>query len=469
MPAQILELKVCFIGTAVGGDMLRYLSGLSLFVATVISVLLGCVECRAQSETTEISSRLILPAGTPVILRIKKSLYKKDAKPGQPVEFEVAYDVFVNGQVVIQSGTNVNGSVQQVDHAGKGPPKVLIDLGRVQTVSGEMVRLASSSFLSNRSGGIEEAFGWGSAAPPILPGLVIASLFEKKVLLDKDAWGGVWAVTHAAENVTLDPAKQKAAQEQYTANREAAQAELCELLASPAPNWERFGSLARQTELADSNKAILLRSAGDLDGAIEVYQKLLASKQDLPCSDKYSMISSDVPWSIALALARPEMREQLQKSISAVRHLELAGLYREKRDFVHAISECRTALQVDPEDERIRIGLISTLQDSGDLDAAIAESKEAIRIWPDKAYFHYLLGRALSRKNDPDAAIAELQWALKKEKNHFSPANCELGRAFEAKGDLPAAMRQYRTAFRAHVNDEQCRAAYERLQLQLKK
>ena len=93
------------------------------------------------------------------------------------------------------------------------------------------------------------------------------------------------------------------------------------------------------------------------------------------------------------ALAVPEEREQSLKSFRANLHLELAGLYREKHDFVHAISECRTAVQLDPEDERTRIGLISTLQDSGDLDAAIAESKEAIRIWPDRPYFHYLLGR----------------------------------------------------------------------------
>jgi tetratricopeptide (TPR) repeat protein len=455
------------MGTAVGGDMLRYWSGLSLFVAIVISVLLDCVECRAQSETTEISSPIILPAGTPVILRLNKSLYKKDAKPGQPVEFEVAYDVFVNGQVVIQSGADVNGRVQQVDYAGKGPPKVLIDPGAVHAVSGKMVRLASSSFSSNRESPVGEAAGMGSAAGPILPALVIASLFEKKVLLDKDAWGGVWEVVQTADNVAIDPEKQKAALEQYIANRKVAQAELCRLLASPdSLNWERIGSLARRSGLADSNKAALLRRAGDLDGAIEVYQELLASNQDLACSDKYLL-----PFRAPLfpLLTAPENREQLLKSLNADSHFELAGLYREKRDFVHAISECRAALQLDPEDERIRIDLISTLQDSGDLDSAIGESKEAIRIWPDKAYFHYLLGRALVKKNDPDAAIAELQWTLKKEKNHFSPANCELGRAFEAKGDLPAAMRQYRTAFRAHVNDEQCGASYERLQLQLKK
>lgn len=149
-------------------------------------------------------------------------------------------------------------------------------------------------------------------------------------------------------------------------------------------------------------------------------------------------------------------------------HLQIASLFVEKGDFVHAIPEYRTVVQIHPNDESFRIGLINALEDFGDPDAALAEIKEAIRIWPDDSYFHYLLGRLLIKKNEPDAAIVELQWALRREKNRFSPANCELGRAFEAKGDLQAAVRQYRTAFRAHVNDEQCRAAYERLHLQLK-
>jgi hypothetical protein len=72
------------------------------------------------------------------------------------------------------------------------------------------------------------------------------SLFEKKVLLDKDARGGGWGVVQTEETVALDPAKQKAAQERYDANRKVAQAELCELFASPdSSNAERIGSLAR--------------------------------------------------------------------------------------------------------------------------------------------------------------------------------------------------------------------------------
>lgn len=133
------------------------------------------------------------------------------------------------------------------------------------------------------------------------------------------------------------------------------------------------------------------------------------SKQDLPCSDKYSVVSFGAPFSSAGVV--PKEQEQLLRSSSADLHLELAGPYREKRDFVDAISEFRTAVQLDPEDERTRIGLISALQDSAGLDAAIAECKEAIRIWPDNSYFHYLLGRALVKRNDAEAAIVELQWA----------------------------------------------------------
>ena len=114
---------------------------LPAFVPIMILFPLGLVECRAQSATAETLSPPILPANTPVILRLKKNLYKKDAKPGQPLEFEVSFDVVVNGEVFIQSGAAVTGSVRQVDGTGKGPAKVVIDLGPTQTISGETVRL----------------------------------------------------------------------------------------------------------------------------------------------------------------------------------------------------------------------------------------------------------------------------------------------------------------------------------------
>ena len=112
---------------------------------------------------------------------------------------------------------------------------------------------------------------------------------------------------------------------------------------------------------------------------------------------------------------------------------------------------------------------MSLLVDSDNPDAALAEIKEGIRLWPNNIFLHYLLGKVLVKKNDPDGAIVELQWDLKQEKNHDWKASCALGRAFEQKGDLKAALGQYRTAYRVHMDDEQCRASYERLHSQLKK
>jgi tetratricopeptide (TPR) repeat protein len=423
--------------------------GLPAFVPIMILFPLGLAECRAQSATAETLSSPILPANTPVILRLKESLYKRDAKPGQPVEFEVGFDVVVNGQVFIQSGADVTGSVRQVDKTGKGPAKVLIDLGPTQAITGETVRLAWTGTTPATKDEIDITFA--AEIPPIIPVILVMRLFEKKILLDKGAgcgwlggwFCGVWVVAHVAENVPLDPAKLKAAQTQL---RESVRQKR---LPESSRDWgDIFGG-----SFAVEFKAQLLYKAGDLDAAIEEYQQALVLKPDSPGFPESVLTFS--PGSL---------------------HFGLAKLLREKGDFVHAIAEYRTgvaeyrtAVQLSPKDEHTREFFVALLVESDDPDAALAEIKEAMRIWPENIYFHYLLGKALVKKNDPDGAIAELQWALKQWKNHSWQTNCELGRAYERKGDLKAALGQYRTAYRVHMDDKECRAAYERLHAQRKK
>jgi len=403
--------------------MLRFWSWLPPFISIVISILLGCVEGGAQSATAHVASPPVLPANTPVQLHLKKNLYKTDAKPGWPIEFVVAFDVIVDEQIVIPTGAAVNGSIREVDQKSKGQATLLIDLEPTQTITGEMVRLTGPGTTKDDAslGGkprlkdVPGMVAWSPEIIPVLPVVVpvlaVTELFPgKKVLLHKDAT----AVAHVAENVALDAARLKAGQAQFREALRGRKLASCLLYGAESPAQGR-----------------------DFAGAINDCQQALTLEPD----------SSYLPYL----------------------HLQIARLFLEEGDFVHAIHEYRTLVQLSPKDESFRLGLVNALEDSGEPDAALVEIKEAIRVWPDHFYLHYLLGKFLVEKNDPDAAIPELQLALQATKNHLSPASCSLGRALELKGDLEAAFRQYHTAFRAHVQDEQCRAAYERLKLQLKK
>ena len=238
------------------------------------------------------------------------------------------------------------GSVRQVDRAGKGPAKVLIDLGPSQTVSGESVRLAGPGTTTDDASlgkpklndvGAMVAFGPEiiPLLPVVVPVMAIMQVFPgEKVLLHKD----VSVVAHVGENVAVDPGKLKSAQAQFRKSLRAVEMFSCFSYAAgaPAPN-------------------------GDLDGAIKGCQQALVSEPN----------SFYLPYL----------------------HFKTASLFLEKRDFVHAIPEYRTVVQLDPKDERFRIGLVNALEDSGDLDTAFVEIKEAIRLWLDWPYFHYLLGR----------------------------------------------------------------------------
>jgi Flp pilus assembly protein TadD len=410
---------------------------LPVFVPIMILLPFGSVECRAQSAITETSSPPILPANTRVIVGLKKDLHKEDAKPGQPVEFEVSFDVVENGQVFIQSGAPVSGSIREINKAPKGPAKVLIELGATQTITGETVRLTGPGTTKDDASlggkpGLKDVPGmvaWDPEIMPVLPVVVpvlaVMELFPgKKVLLHKDAW----AVAHVAENVSLDPANPKP-EPQQTPSSEVLRGGLVFLRLLLIDDPRAHGPLRSLVFTGDH-----LRRAGDLDGAIEEYQQALALDTD--------------SWDV---------------------HFSLAQVLEEKRDSVHALPEYQRAAQLKPDYEYGRERFVSLLVVSGDPHAALAEIKEAMRIWPNNIFFHYLLGKMLVRKNDPCAAIMELQWVLKQEKNHDWKASCELGRALEQKGDLQAALGQYRTAYRDHGGDEECRASYERLHSQRKK
>ena len=529
--------------------MLRFWSAPSAFVSVFISLLLASAECRGQAAATpETLSSLTLPANTPVKLRLKQPLYDKESQPGRSLMFEVVENVAVNGQVVIQKGTTVTGSVRQVDRTGEGPAKLLLDVGSVETITGQTVRLVWTGTTAGAARDrykMKDAGGLVAADPeviPVLPVFVAMTLFQgKKALLSE----GTREMAYVGENVALDTARLQAAQASVAKPGHATvfflplawedavakegnlegftrsilcgpvQLELRDPIAvrlRPGQYRCRVGSGDAATlEFADgteyyvkedfvesgTSKAWMLVNEDPMKSetfeawnrqndahawehkivdvtmpghALDLAPYRKKVEKHPQSGDAHRSLASYLNTVGELDEALQEYRQALAlEPNSRQAHFDIAKFYQKKGDCTHAIEEYRSGVQIKPKDESAREGFAYLLEDCKDLDAALAEAKEALRIWPDKAWWlHYLLGRLLVKKNDPDAAIIELQWAITKEK-HFPIAECELGRAFELKGDLETALDHYRTASQADVRDEECRASYARLQQQLKK
>src|SRR5579864_6315003 len=141
-----------------------------IYISAAILMAASQARCSLQSAAPDHSGPLVLPANTLVMLRLTKSVYKKDAKPGKPLDFAVAQDVLVNGLILIQSGTHVTGSVRRVDYSERKRAKILMDLGTVKTVSGETVRLK----LTGSAGSSNEESDLASVAEAGSPILVPA-------------------------------------------------------------------------------------------------------------------------------------------------------------------------------------------------------------------------------------------------------------------------------------------------------
>ncbi len=88
-------------------------------------------------------SGFILTSNTPVKLRFKTTISSKTAQENEPIEFEVAENIVVQGVTVIAKGSTAKGIIAEVKRAKmlgrKG--KLSIILREVQMVSGERVAL----------------------------------------------------------------------------------------------------------------------------------------------------------------------------------------------------------------------------------------------------------------------------------------------------------------------------------------
>jgi TolB-like protein/Flp pilus assembly protein TadD len=121
------------------------------------------------------------------------------------------------------------------------------------------------------------------------------------------------------------------------------------------------------------------------------------------------------------------------------------------RDFEHAIAEFDLAIQRDPNYATAYQWKNTALVAIGDFDGAVASSKKAIALDPlslilnaDLA-FNYIYARRF------DEAVAQSRKALEIDPN-FHVVRGYLGWALQLKGDLPGALKEFRTA--ANATDE---------------
>jgi tetratricopeptide (TPR) repeat protein len=121
-----------------------------------------------------------------------------------------------------------------------------------------------------------------------------------------------------------------------------------------------------------------------------------------------------------------------------------------------AIAEYRRALRLNPESDHAHFNLGSVLGGKGDWDGEIAEEREALRLDPDNDYAHFNLAMALAHKGDREGEVAEFREALR-----LNPANetvhVYLGTAlgFGYKGDWDGAIAECREALRLEPKDDQ--------------
>jgi hypothetical protein len=119
---------------------------------------------------------IVVPAGTPLTVRLETELGSKTSNAGDPFEATVTEPVAVGGKVVIPTGAHASGEVTQAHAAGrfKGASSLNLILKSV-TIDGQPYAIQTSSVMEARKGkGKRSAafIGGGAAGGALLGGLL---------------------------------------------------------------------------------------------------------------------------------------------------------------------------------------------------------------------------------------------------------------------------------------------------------
>jgi hypothetical protein len=128
-----------------------------------------------QAGPNEAPQKLIIPAGTPITVRLEERLSSASAVPGERFEAVVDEPVVIGGQIAVPVGAVAEGHVTIARHSGRlhHPGELGLTLDKV-TVDDQIINLETSRVVAR--GGSHKKRNWGWIGGGTGGGAVIGAL-----------------------------------------------------------------------------------------------------------------------------------------------------------------------------------------------------------------------------------------------------------------------------------------------------
>jgi hypothetical protein len=114
---------------------------------TIVTIASLAAAIHAAVSINRLQDEIVLSEGTPINLVTAKEIITREAKPDDPIEFTVAEDLVINGQVVVRKGTPATASViipEKGGYLGKSG-KLAIHIESTTTSDGQRLRLRATT------------------------------------------------------------------------------------------------------------------------------------------------------------------------------------------------------------------------------------------------------------------------------------------------------------------------------------
>ena len=200
----------------------------------------------------------------------------------------------------------------------------------------------------------------------------------------------------------------------------------------------------RYYPIAVSNLGTIFEQKGELELAIEYYDKALKLKPDY--GEVYYNLGNVFLQQGKLEAAIDSYKQALKIQPDYPQaHNNLGNVFQLQGKLEAAIESYQQALKIQPENAQTHCNLGNVFQLQGKLEAAIESYQQTLKIQPNYADVHEQLGNIFHQQGKLEAAIDSYQQALKIQPDSIT-AYINLGNTFSEQGNLETAIENYSKA-----------------------